>query len=61
MTTRMVRTFVSYLMLSITATPVIMRMTSVISPKGRCRKATEGCRLRLRNIPTKAWICYAFG
>ena len=34
-------------------------MTNVISPKGRCRIATERCRLRLRNIPTEAEICSA--
>ena len=37
------------------------RMTNVISPKGRCRIATEGCRLRLRNIPTETGICFAYG
>ena len=29
------------------------RTTGEISPKGRCREATEGCRLRLRNVPAK--------
>ena len=35
---------------------VMFCRAGVISPKGRCRAATEGCRLRLRKAPTVKWL-----
>ena len=45
--------FHSYLRLNLSSMPVMLRATNEISPKGRCREATEGSRLRLRNAPTE--------